>query len=138
MKISHPLKFRFYTILILTCSLLFVQCNLEDKKVQEMLEKDVQQANTLCPKMEDPITRHDSCVALPGRIFQYSYTLMEVNDSLLADFKRSGIPNVKTRVKTDPLFETYRACNVTIRCVYNDTLKNEIFRFDVTPKDYNE
>lgn len=136
MKKEPSPRFKIYALLALVSSLLFVQCNLENKKVQQMLEEDAKAMNAQCPKMEDPFTRHDGCQVLPDKVFQYNYTIM-VNDSALRPlYETQLIPSIKKNVKTHPVYAAYRKNKVTIRIVYSDTLKNELLKFDVTPKDY--
>lgn len=96
--------------------------------------------NKSCPIMVDQNTRLDNAVALPGNIFQYNYTLVnlsksEVNIDTVKKYVEPGIIN---NVKTNPDLKTYRDNKVTMAYNYKD--KNGLFvlKISVTPDLYAE
>jgi hypothetical protein len=96
--------------------------------------------NKSCPLMVDQHTRLDNAVAMPNNIFQYNYTLVnldksEVNIDTVRKYVQPGIIN---NVRTNPDLKPYRDNNVTMAYNYRD--KNGIFvlKIDVTPDLYSE
>jgi hypothetical protein len=88
--------------------------------------------------MVDQDTRLDNAVALPGNVFQYNYTLVnleksEVNIDTVKKYIEPGIIN---NVKTSPDLKAYRDNKVTMAYYYKD--KNGVFvlKISVTPDMY--
>lgn len=128
-------KFLLTLSICLTLSILFVQCN-KKKSIEEILKEEVALVNKQCPMLEDAVTRRDSCSVVDGKTFQYHYSLLEVDSASIEEFKKEGIVNVKSNVKSNPIYAPFRAEDVTFRLIYSDTLGVELFRFDVSPEDY--
>lgn len=96
--------------------------------------------NESCPIMVDQDTRLDNAVALPDNIFQYNYTLVnldksEVNIDTAKKYLEPGLIN---NVKTNPDLKAYRDNKVTMAYNYRD--KNGVFvlKINVTPDLYAE
>jgi hypothetical protein len=96
--------------------------------------------NKSCPIMVDQETRLDNALALPDNIFQYNYTLInldksEVNIDTVKKYIEPGIIN---NVKTNPDLKAYRDNKVTMAYNYRD--KNGVFvlKINVTPDLYTE
>jgi hypothetical protein len=96
--------------------------------------------NKTCPFMVDKDTRLDNAAALPGNIFQYNYTLVnldksEVNVDTVKKYVEPGLIN---NVKTSPGLKVYRDNKVTMAYNYRD--KNGVFvlKITVTPDLYAE
>ena len=96
--------------------------------------------NKTCPIMVDQDTRLDNAAALPGNIFQYNYTLVnldksEVNIDTVKKYVEPGLIN---NVKTNPDLKGYRDNKVTVAYNYKD--KNGVFvlKINVTPDLYAE
>jgi hypothetical protein len=96
--------------------------------------------NKTCPIMVDQDTRLDNALALPDNIFQYNYTLVnleksEVNVDTVKKYVEPGLIN---NVKTNPDLKVYRDNKVTMAYNYRD--KNGVFvlKINVTPDLYAE
>src|SRR5688572_30235149 len=66
--------------------------------------------NKTCPIMIDQETRLDNAVALPNNIFQYNYTLVNLDksDVNLDTVKKYVEPGLINGVKTNPDLKSYR------------------------------
>lgn len=94
--------------------------------------------NKTCPIMVDQDTRLDNAVALPGNIFQYNYTLVnlyksEVNIDTVKKYFEPGIIN---NVKTNPDLKVYRDNKVTMAYYYKDKNGEFVLKISVTPDMY--
>lgn len=96
--------------------------------------------NKMCPIMVDEYTRLDNAVALPGNIFQYNYTLVditkdEVNLDTVRKYIDTGIIN---NVKTNPDLKIYRDNKTTMAYYYKDKDGVFVHKLLVTPDLYKE
>lgn len=132
MKKASLLK---HLTLAICASCLFIQCD-KKKTIEDILKDEAMLVNKECPILEDAVTRRDSCSVIDGKTFQYHYTLLEIDSTIIANFKGEGITNIKNNVKKNPLYAPFRDEDVTFRLIYCDTLGIELFRFDVKPEDY--
>ena len=105
-----------------------------DKSMMEMASE----LNKVCPIMVDAETRLDNSIALPGNMFQYNYTLVNIEKSTIDtnEFKKFLEPELINQVKTNPQMEIFRKNKVTLNYNYRD--KNGVFflLISVTPNDY--
>lgn len=106
--------------------------------LDKTLMKVASEVNKTCPMMVDKETRLDNTVALPDKIFQYNYTLVNmVKDSInVQDLKNYLEPNVTNNMKTNPDMKFYRDKKITMTYYYKD--KNGVFviKIAVTPDKY--
>ena len=94
--------------------------------------------NESCPIMVDRETRLDNAVAMPGKVFQYHYTLVNM---LLADIDVATLtsnltPQLINNVKTNPDLKAYRDNEVTMSYTYKDANGEFVAKISVTPQDY--
>jgi hypothetical protein len=105
-----------------------------DKTLMEVASE----LNKTCPIMVDQDTRLDNAVALPGKIFQYNYTLVNYEKSQInIDTVRKYVqPNIVNTVRTNPDMKHFRDNKVTMDYHYKD--KNGVFvlKISVTPDQY--
>ena len=96
--------------------------------------------NKTCPVMVDEETRLDNAMALPDNIFQYNYTLINLDKSQvnIDTVKKYIEPGLINNVKTNPDLKVYRENKVTMAYNYKD--KNGVFilKINVTPELYAE
>ena len=96
--------------------------------------------NKSCPVMVDQETRLDNAVALPDNIFQYNYTLINLEkDSIdLQIFEGYMKPMILNNVKTNPDLQAYRDNKVTMAYNYKD--KNGVFitKISITADQYSK
>ena len=94
--------------------------------------------NKTCPVMIDKETRFDNAIALPENIFQYNYTLVNMEMALTDTLAMKSVlePNIVNFVKTNPQMKVQRDYKTTVNYYYKD--KNGIFLFliSVTPDKY--
>jgi hypothetical protein len=96
-------------------------------------------ANKDFPKMIDSETRLDKTMALPNKIFQYHFTLInyskdEINPEELKNNIQASILN---NLKTNSVFDDFRNYKVTIEYLYHDKNNNEILKLTYEPNDYS-
>lgn len=106
----------------------------------QAMMKAASELNKTCPIMVDQHTRLDNAAAMPNNIFQYNYTLVnldksEVNIDTVKKYVEPGLIN---NVKTNPDLKVYRDNKVTMAYNYRD--KNGVFvlKITVTPDLYAE
>ena len=94
--------------------------------------------NKRCPMMADEYTRLDNVVALPDNVFQYNYTLVNIQKSEvnIDTVKKYIEPRIINNVKTNPDLQSIRDHKVTMS--YNYVDKNGVFvlKIAVTPDMY--
>jgi hypothetical protein len=94
--------------------------------------------NKSCPIMVDQDTRLDNAIALPDNVFQYNYTLVNLNKSEvnIDTVKKYVEPGLINNVKTNPDLKMYRDNKITMAYNYRD--KNGVFvlKISVTPDKY--
>ena len=96
--------------------------------------------NKTCPIMVDQDTRLDNAVALPDNIFQYNYTLVNLDKSEvnLDTVKKYIEPGLINTVKTNPDLKLYRDNKVTMAYNYRDKSGVFVLKISVTPDLYAE
>jgi hypothetical protein len=104
----------------------------------EQLEKTASMLNKKCPVMIDKETRLENAAVLPGRVFQYNFTLVNmVVDSInIKAFDENMKPLVLKSVKTNPRYKAYMKREVTISYAYSDKNGKYISVISVTPDMY--
>ena len=96
--------------------------------------------NKTCPIMVDKDTQLDNAVAMPDNVFQYNYTLVNLEKSQvnIDTVKKYIEPGLINSVKTNPDLKNYRDNKVTMAYSYKD--KNGVFilKISVTPDLYTD
>jgi hypothetical protein len=94
--------------------------------------------NKSCPIMVDNATRLDNAVALPGNIFQYNYTLVNViKDSVnINELKNYLEPTIINFVKSNPEMRTMRENKTTINYYYKDKTGIYLFTISIKPEQF--
>jgi len=100
--------------------------------------KAASEINESCPIMIDNDTRLDNTVAMPDNIFQYNYTLINLEKSKIniEELKSYIEPNVVNNVKTNPDMKAYKDNKVTMAYNYKDKNGEFILKINVTPEKY--
>ncbi|MEI2758583.1 MAG: zinc ribbon domain-containing protein [Bacteroidia bacterium] len=94
--------------------------------------------NKTCPIMVDAETRLDNAIALPPNVFQYNYTLVNM-DKVSVDtneLKNNLEPIVINTVKTNPQMQFQRDHKTTMNYSYKDRSGQFLFMISVTPDKY--
>lgn len=106
-----------------------------------LLSKTADEMSKTCPKMVDKGTRLDKVEALPNNIFQYNYTMVNVenveNSIEIVDIKSKFETEMLNAIKTEPGLKVFRDNNTTLGYRYLDKNGAEIFKVLITPDQYN-
>ena len=96
--------------------------------------------NESCPIMVDQNTRLDNAIALPGNVFQYNYTLVNLSlaDIDVPTLTSSLTPHLTNNVSTNPDLKSYRDHQVTMSYAYKDRHGKFVTKVSVTPQDYQQ
>jgi hypothetical protein len=98
-------------------------------------------ANTInqsCPIMIDKATRLDNTLALPEKVFQYNYTLVELTKAeiQIEELRKYLEPNILNNAKTNPDMKFCRDNKATFDYYYKDKNGEFVFEYKVTPEMY--
>jgi hypothetical protein len=94
--------------------------------------------NKMCPMVIDSETRLDNAITFPPKIFQYNYTIVnlereEIDTLELKNFfEQMSINNMRT----NPDMYAFRDNKVTLKHSYKDKVGNHLFTVTVTPEQY--
>jgi hypothetical protein len=96
--------------------------------------------NQHLPMMIDSETRIDSTIALPGKTFQYFYTLVNYSKDQLdaGDFEKRLRPLILNSIKTNTDMENFRKNKVTLVYLYRDKDGNEFLKLTFSHDDYTD
>jgi hypothetical protein len=105
-----------------------------DKSLMEIASE----LNKTCPVMVDSLTRLDNAIALPGKVFQYNYSLMSGTKDYIdtEGLKAFLSPRIFNDVKTNPGMKFIRDNKVTVNYSYKDLNGEFLFLIAVKPEDY--
>jgi hypothetical protein len=94
--------------------------------------------NKSCPLMVDQDTQLDNSIAMPENTFQYNYTLINTEKSMVdvEQLKNYITPNLINIVKTHPDLKNFRENKVTIAYSYSDKNKEFLFKVSISPDLY--
>lgn len=111
----------------------------EGSDVYNFLSSCADTANKDLPKMVNSGTRFDKTMALPNKVFQYHFTLInyskdEINPEELKSNIQSSILN---NLKTNSVYNDFRNYKVTIEYLYHDKNNNEILKLTYASDDYS-
>jgi hypothetical protein len=114
---------KYYSIITLV--MMFIQCSPKDKVLNDQLTKMADNLNESTPVVLDPHTRFDSVGVTPDNIFQYYYTLIDIDNpkELLKEQKEDIIKNMGLAFTTDKSLHIFTKNNVTLQYIYSDTTK---------------
>jgi hypothetical protein len=109
--------------------------NLSDpiiSQTAEYLNKD-------CPKMVDKITRMDSVVSQPGKVFAQYYTLINTDAASVdtASYRGRMTEGITNNIKTNAGLKIFRDAGVTFKYYYRDQDGRPFVFITVTPEQYN-
>lgn len=104
---------------------------------QAMMEA-ASELNKSCPIMIDQETRLDNTVAMPENIFQYNYTLVNLEKSSVDvdELTHYLEPTIVNNVRTNPDLKIYRENKTTMAYYYKDKHGVFLTEIKVTPERY--
>ncbi len=113
-------------------------CSGSSSAFDKELVKAASELNAMCPMMVDSETRLDNSMSLPGKIFQYNYTLVNtaVSDIDVEEFINFMEPNLVNNAKTNPQMQSFRDYKVTMEYNYKDKDGKFITTIKITPDQY--
>lgn len=94
--------------------------------------------NKTCPIMVDSETRLDNAISLPKNIFQYNYTLINVDKASVDTVEMRNFlePTIVNFVKTNPQMKFQRDHETTVNYYYKDKAGAFLITISVTPEKY--
>jgi ribosomal protein L40E len=106
--------------------------------IDKVLMKSASEINKSCPIMIDSETRLDNTIVLLSKVFQYNYTLvnMEKETVDIAALKDYLEPSIINFVRTNPEMKFQRDKKITVNYYYQDKDRNYLFTISVTPEQY--
>lgn len=127
---------KYYSIITLV--MMFIQCSPKDKVLNDQLTKMADNLNESTPVVLDPHTRFDSVGVTPDNIFQYYYTLIDIDNpkELLKEQKDEIINNIGSAFTIDKSLRIFTENNVTIQYIYRDTTRAVIDIITIEPEKY--
>ena len=117
---------------------MFAQCTPKDKQLNKQLNKMADNLNESTPTVLDPHTRFDSVGVTTDNVFQYYYTLINIDnpEKLLKEQKDEIINNMGSAFTTDKSLQIFTKNNVTLQYIYRDTAHTVIDIITIEPDNY--
>ncbi|NLA63446.1 MAG: hypothetical protein GX857_09550 [Bacteroidales bacterium] len=125
MKKSKTVKL----VLAMIVSLLFVQCTgNSDKRLHKELVRRAAELNQSTPVALDQYTRFDSVGVSKDNVFQYYYTITNINNphQLITFQKEEMMQQMDKMYATDRALQFFVNNSVTMEYIYRDTEQNVI------------
>ena len=94
--------------------------------------------NKSCPMVVDSETLLDNIVVLPGNIFQYNYTLINMEKEMIdiQDMRSYIEPILLNNIKTNPELSIFRKNRITFSYYYKDKNGSFLTKILITPGKY--
>ncbi len=120
--------------------LLFVQCTSNDKRLHKELSKMATNLNRSAPTALDQHTRFDSVAVTSDNIFQYYYTITNIENprELLLEQKDEMIENIEKAFATDRSLQIFVKNSVTMEYIYRDISQKVIDTITIDASTYNK
>lgn len=105
---------------------------------EDYLQQAATEVNKSCPMMVDQETRLDGAEALPGNVFQYNYTLinMMAEGVNVEGIKEILEPQITRQVVKNEQLKVFRDREVTMAYRYHDKTGAFLFDIQVGPEKY--
>lgn len=109
-----------------------------DSSVDREMKIVADEINKMCPVQVDEETVLENTMAVPGKIFQYNYKLinLEKSEIQIDTFRKYVYPGILENIKTNPSMEPQRKMEVTLRYYYKDKNGAFVDEYVVKPNDY--
>ncbi len=88
--------------------------------------------------MVDEETRLDNSISLPGNVFQYNYTLINIEreNIVISEIEDYIRPLILNNIKTNPDLKAFRDNEVTMAYDYKDKFGVYLFKLAFTSDQY--
>lgn len=108
--------------------------------IERLLKQTANNLNKSCPMVIDSETRLDNIVVMPNNVFQYNYTLVNIEKKTIdiEDMRNYIEPILINGIKTMPDLKMFRENKVTLAYYYKDKDGFFITRIEITPDKYKE
>lgn len=115
-------------IFVIAISLLLIQCNSDKKKLNRELTKIAAEWNRSTPVALEAHTRFDSVGVTPDNLFQYYYTITNIENpqKLIASYKNEMLEKMDKIYATDRSLQFFVENGVTMEYIYRDTMQNVV------------
>ena len=125
-------------IIAIALIVMFARCTPKDKQLNKQLNKMADNLNESTPTVLDPHTRFDSVGVTTDNVFQYYYTLINIDnpEKLLKEQKDEIINNMGLAFTTDKSLRIFTKNNVTLQYIYRDTSHAVIDIITIHPEKY--
>lgn len=136
---DKKLKEFTYTFTVIVM-ILFVQCTSNDKRLHKELSKMATNLNRSAPTALDQHTRFDSVAVTSDNIFQYYYTITNIENprELLQEQKDEMIENIEKAFATDRSLQIFVKNSVTMEYIYRDISQKVIDTITIDASTYNK
>ncbi|MBW8327302.1 MAG: zinc ribbon domain-containing protein [Prolixibacteraceae bacterium] len=106
--------------------------------LDKAMMKVASEINETCPVMIDTETRLDNAISLPKNIFQYNYTLVNIEKGAVdtVEMRTTLEPSITNFVKTNPQMKIMRDNKITINYYYKDRKGKYMLLISITPNLY--
>lgn len=107
-------------------------------KQEQALWLNANEVNKTCPIQVDDATRLDNATVYPNNVYQYNYTLFNLNRTdINSEMATKSIePKIIASIKKDPEFQIFRKAQTTINYNYKDRNGQFVFKIVITPDKY--
>lgn len=115
-------------IFAIAISLLLIQCNSDKKELNRELTKIAAEWNRSTPVALEAHTRFDSVGVTPDNVFQYYYTITNIDNpqELIASYKNEMLEKMDKMYATDRSLQFFVENGVTMEYIYRDTMQNVV------------
>lgn len=106
--------------------------------VEDQMNKASETINKSCPVMVDQETRLDGTEVLPGKVFQYNYTLVNMSaEEIDGEMVKSQVePALLNEARNNPVLKYNRDNDITMQYQYRDKSGKTICTITITPEQY--
>jgi hypothetical protein len=128
------------SLFIIVCALCFIfSCTDSETQNMKDLSRVAEEINEKCPRLLDSETRFDGIEVKEPNTLVYRYTLVKLDAQNMdtARFYRAMWPGIISTVKISPEMKKLRENNTNIEYSYQDKNGKDVYRFKITPADYN-
>lgn len=104
----------------------------------KVLMATASEINKSLPLMVDSETQLDNTIALPDKVFQYHYTLVnrEIDDIAIDEMEEILHRQLINSIKNNPDVKAFRENNVIMNYSYKDKNGEFITKISITPDEY--
>jgi hypothetical protein len=109
-----------------------------DEKINKEIAEGVKLINKSVPVIIDSLYRLDFAAALPERILQFNYTILNVEKSEIdtSHLKSTAKELMIENLKSNPKVALFREYGIRIQSIYKDESGDQICKVEIMPEEY--